>query len=125
MAKKQKSPIKICADCIHESACRAWVDGRYISDSSASRCPNFETVKESAAYLCGVLDERKRKQTNADRIRAMSDEELADFFRMWCHGMEDCADCHLHYEDCPGSFEFSAWIKWLRQPAEKPKEEGT
>ena len=42
-------------------------------------CPSHETVKESGAYLCGVLDERKRKQTNADRIRAMSDEELAAF----------------------------------------------
>lgn len=77
MDKKQKQPTKTCDDCIHESACRAWVDGRYIADSSASRCPNFETVQESAAYLCGVLDERKRKQTNADRIRSMSDEELA------------------------------------------------
>ena len=64
-------------------------------------------------------------KTNADRIRSMSDEELADFFRMWCRGMEDCADCHLHYEDCPGSCEFSAWIKWLQQPAEPPKEDAT
>ena len=60
---------------------------------------------------------------NADKIRSMSDEELADFFRMWCSGMEDCADCHLHHEDCPGSGEFSAWIDWLQQSAEKPKEE--
>lgn len=79
MAKKQKQPTKTCSDCIHESACRIWTDGRLISDASASVCPNHEIVKESAAYLCGVLDERKRKQTNADRIRAMSDEELADF----------------------------------------------
>ena len=118
MAKKQKQPAKTCADCIHESACRVWTDGMAISDASASQCPSHETVKESGAYICGVLDERKRKQTNADRIRSMSDEELADFFRMWCRGMEDCADCHLHYEDCPGSCEFSAWIKWLQQPAE-------
>ena len=77
MAKKQMQHIKTCAECIHENACRAWVDGRYIADESANRCPNYETVKESGAYLCGVLDERKRKKTNADRIRAMSDEELA------------------------------------------------
>ena len=77
--KKQKQPTKACSDCIHENACRVWTDGRFISDASASVCPNHETVKESGAYLCGVLDERKRKQTNADRIRAMSDEELARF----------------------------------------------
>lgn len=62
-------------------------------------------------------------RTNADRIRSMTDEELADFFRMFCCGMEDCADCQLHYEDCPGSGEFSAWINWLQQTAETPKEE--
>ena len=56
--------------------------------------------------------------TNADRIRAMRDEELADYLRMLCRGIEDCADCNLHHEDCPGSSEFSAWITWIQQPAE-------
>jgi hypothetical protein len=105
MAKKQKQTEKTCADCIHESACRVWTDGRYISDAAATQCPNHETVKESGAYLCGVLDERKRKQTNADRIRAMSDEELADFLGMssicqriqqegtWCEDHGSCSDC--------------------------------
>ena len=69
MAKRQIQFTKTCSDCIHESACRIWTDGRFISDTSASVCPNHETVKESSAYLCGVLDERKRKQTNADKIR--------------------------------------------------------
>ena len=78
MAKKQKQQTKTCSDCIHENACRIWTDGRFISDASASVCPNHETVKESGAYLCGVLDERKRKKTNADRIRSMNDEELAN-----------------------------------------------
>ena len=66
MAKKQNKPTKTCSDCIHEFACRGWTGGRYISDISASQCPNHETVKESGAYLCGMLDERKRKITNAD-----------------------------------------------------------
>ena len=89
MAKKQNKPTKTCADCIHEFACRGWTGGRYISDDSASRCPNHETVKESGAYLCGVLDERKRKRTNADRIRSMSDDELAT------HLHDIGWDCHL------------------------------
>lgn len=78
MEKKKKQETKTCTDCIHEYACRMWTDGRYISDASASQCRNHETVKESSAYLCGVLDERKRRKTNADRIRAMTDAELAD-----------------------------------------------
>lgn len=101
MAKKQKQQIKHCSDCIHENACRMWTDGRFVSDESANACHNHETVKESAAYLCGVLDERKRKKTNADSIRSMSDEELADVLREFAT------------KPMQGSF-----LKWLQQPAE-------
>ena len=117
MAKKQNKPTKTCADCIHEFACRGWTGGRYISDDSASRCPNHETVKESGAYLCGVLDERKRKKTNADRIRAMSDEELASMLKDY----KDCSkNCIISngkhcYQICE---EESVLLKWLQQPAE-------
>ena len=117
MAKKQKQPTKTCTDCIHESACRVWTDGRVLSDASASQCPSHETVKESGAYLCGVLDERKRKQTNADRIRAMSDEELARFLaeNEWeCETYNDCAKCpRMTYDGCV------SLSKWLKQPAEE------
>lgn len=145
MAKKQKQPTKTCADCIHESACRVWTDGRAISDASASQCPNHETVKESGAYLCGVLDERKRKQTNGDRIRAMSDEELAKFLKSLAFGRETpwadpfarklCDNCptiicvaketgeemELHecdFEDgeCPHGDDI---LWWLKEPVEE------
>ena len=106
MPKKQNKPTKTCSDCIHEFACRGWTGGRYISDDSASRCPNRETVKESSAYLCGVLDERKRKKTNADRIRAMSDEELAEFLGDW-------AQRHSAWM-CDSQGECLAW---LQEPA--------
>ena len=112
MAKKQKQPTKTCADCIHESACRVWTDGRAISDASASQCPSHETVKESGAYLCGVLDERKRKQTNADRIRAMSDEELAEFLESTHTNMA----IKLGGEYIVRKKEYIGI--WLKQPAE-------
>jgi hypothetical protein len=124
MAKKQKQPAKTCADCIHESACRVWTDGRYISDAAATQCPNHETVKESGAYLCGVLDERKRKQTNADRIRAMSDEELAHFMAERSvnestllllnenHGLTAVQIEALRHRI------YCACMQWLKQPAE-------
>ena len=115
MAKKQMQHIKTCAECIHENACRAWVDGRYIADESADRCPNYETVKESGAYLCGVLDERKRKKTNADKIRAMSDEELSKVIR------EPFCDKRTH-EECTISYCGvcdQCVLDWLQQPAEE------
>ena len=60
-------------------------------------CPNFVEPKPI---------------TNADRIRAMTDEELADYFselscwpnasRKDCRGMANCMDC---------------WLDWLKQGA--------
>ena len=125
MAKKQNKPIKTCADCIHESACRVWTGGRYISDISASQCPNHQTVKESGAYLCGVLDERKRKKTNADRIRSMSDEELAKFIDDIAQSVADGEYCtaFLNVKNFPYSCEdtkkacVAHVIDWLQQPA--------
>lgn len=114
MAKKQKQPTKTCADCIHESACRIWTDGRFISDASANECPVHETVKESAAYLCGVLDERKRKQTNADRIRKMSDDELAEFLFRFEYGKGELGAPW----DCQGEA-----LQWLRETAEQDDDE--
>ena len=91
------------------SKCKNCVNLRYNWCEKVSDSPDENMERECVHF---------RQMTNADRIRSMTDEELADSFRMWCRGMEDCADCHLHYEDCPGSCEFSAWIKWLQQPAE-------
>lgn len=123
MAKTQKQPTKTCADCIHESACRVWTYGRAISDASASQCPMYETVKESAAYLCGMLDERRRKKTNADRIRAMSDEELAESLSKTVFG----AMCYSHNaKESVDKIPKEIWgdivkeyLEWLKQPAEE------
>ena len=56
--------------------------------------------------------------TNADRIRSMTDRELADFF----YGIRECSVCAYNYEDrcvrCSDGI-----FKWLQQPAEKPKED--
>ena len=47
--------------------------------------------------------------TNADRIRAMSDDELAMFM--------DGSDCPPE-EKCTESC-YECWLSWLRQPAEE------
>jgi hypothetical protein len=111
MAKKQKHHTKTCADCIHESSCKMWTAGRYISDASSNQCPNNETVKESGAYLCGVLDEKKRKQTNADRIRAWNDHELAETIANF---VSEIDNGDVRYSDDPND-----WLKWLQQPAKE------
>ena len=53
--------------------------------------------------------------TNADKIRAMSDEELADYL----HKFSNCIYCPaeddwLFCEDCQ-----SKWLKWLKKEVEE------
>ncbi len=56
-----------------------------------------------------------KPQTNADRIRAMSDEELADFFDK---NFATCEICRrLDEERCNGRCSEHLLI-WLKQPAE-------
>ena len=55
--------------------------------------------------------------TNADRIRSMSDEELAEFLES-SHGCPSNEDCeygvHATSENC-----IKHWATWLQQPAEE------
>ena len=59
-----------------------------------------------------------KPQTNADKIRAMSDEDFADILRVFCIEMADCIDCPLYRFGCPMSSNFNDWVKWLQQPVE-------
>lgn len=63
----------------------------------------------------------KKVPTNADRIRAMSDEELADNWMrdfVVCHRCAYRYECecdeYVTYEKCKEGIE-----EWLRQPAEE------
>ena len=73
--------------------------------------PQFSNIG-TAQYGQGV---QKRIITNGDRIRSMSDEELAEFLDRWemgdidysktfCDLCEGQYDCH---DDC--------WLDWLKQ----------
>lgn len=56
-----------------------------------------------------------KPKTNADRIRAMSDEELAELLSNYCRNTQDCYYCDF-LGKCPGVA--GDWDKWLQQPAE-------
>ena len=75
---------------------------------SLGECDQSETC---AAYV-PVL-------TRADKIRSMSDEELADVLREFCKGMADCVDCPLYSSGCSMSSTFNDWMKWLQQPVKE------
>ena len=56
--------------------------------------------------------------TNADRIRSMTDRELADLF----YGIRECNVCAYNYEGrCERCSD--GIFKWLQKPVEKPKED--
>ena len=74
----------------------------------ANKCGEYHGCGSCNAWEQGIF-------TNADRIRAMSDEELARFI---C----GCCECDVH---CPGvklcmfgGSKANGLLKWLQQPAE-------
>lgn len=59
--------------------------------------------------------ERQKPQTNADRIRAMNDEELCKFLGEYkfCDICEEGCDSCTYNGDCDKRL-----LEWLKQPAE-------
>lgn len=84
--------MKYCKDCVGFDECK--ITGRTV-----------EFAVDDG--VCIDFAERK-PQTNADRIRSMSDEELAKILgnKCICPPTSECVDC----VDC--------WLEWLQQPAE-------
>ena len=68
--------------------------------------------------LLNALDNVKKPQTNADRIRSMSDEELAVFLSRDLK--EPCDYCQLAVFEaaCTETLCEDAMMKWLRKPVE-------
>ena len=101
---------------------------RYVDDERVERLAdhliaNGVTVKTGITFECKYVDmdgcpqtirRMIKAQTNADRIRAMSDEELAVFL-----ADDDRAcprkhhNCRKYIDKCDG-----CWFEWLQQPAE-------
>lgn len=108
--------MKFCKDCWNEGRCKA--QGKTV---------NFP-VDDG---VCLEFDEVKN-MTNADRIRAMTDEELADFFFESPEiEFEVCEYCEYfggHTSDTPCKHDMGrcfipskneAFKKWLQQPCEE------
>lgn len=91
-----------------EYPCVYWSDGM---------CKKFSDDKVTSFCVEGPCGDQM--QSNADRIRAMSDEDFAAILRVFCIEMADCIDCPLYRFGCPKSSAFNDWIKWLQQPLEE------
>ena len=67
-----------------------------------------EHYKETQDFARKLIDHAK-PQTNADRIRAMSDEEFDCFLHKVTYGMDEC----------PYEYGSEKALEWLQQPAEE------
>lgn len=124
--------LKRCPFCGGEAQMRQSIDERNGRVSWQAKCTNtlncignfinvWEYTEERAAnaWNMRVIDAKcslSKPNTNADRIRSMTDEELAEFlFRTfgkaaWCLD-NDCTS----EESC-----IPCWLEWLKQESEKP-----
>lgn len=94
----------ICPDCGNLLAHNSYFDAYY--------CPR-----------CGGLFKENRPMTNADRIRAMSDEKLVVFLDGFSGRCLDCAE-DAKNKNCPIYKEGHYCrpkdiMEWLQRPAEK------
>lgn len=68
-------------------------------------------------YVPVVVNAKPQKRTNADRIRAMTDEELAE----WITELTDCAVYPYTRKDAPcisiGQTCAASWLDWLKEEA--------
>ena len=73
----------------------------------------MDDVKNYPPYL--DYPKPYKPQTNADRIRSMSDDELNDlFYEIYNAGVEDASS--YEWGQRTNSFEWT--MEWLQQPAE-------
>ena len=106
MAKKE-----ICPSCLSDM----------VAESLGWRCKNcrgFISLQDGKFYEY-VEKLFMPPMTNADRIRAMSDDELAELFHGFCDNGERCVYCPLYEKSCAGVHsDVPKWLEWLQQPAE-------
>ena len=92
--------------------------------SSVKICPKCGSIAEWDSYFGGTRCTRcdfveRSKPSNADRIRAMTDEELAEWLdhRVVANSVE-CPPQHGHKHCLEQDGCRACWLDWLRQEAE-------
>lgn len=101
-----------CLNCKHNKILRGkenCKDYQFCLEQKNRNSPDY--AKECEFY---------EPKTNADKIRSMTDEELADFIQRVEIGDFNCNDYGKTFCDmCDGQYECDDCLKyWLKQPAE-------
>ena len=92
-----------------------------IGGNAVSVCRFWEALDMAVKALEDVHDKDVGKNeplTNAQKIRAMSDEELAELIDRETDSCAPTRDCEKMSRDCK-----ACWLEWLQQPAEEDDHE--
>lgn len=97
-----------CRNCKHDKFAVDEMDG-----AQFHWCKKYyDSYDDSKAEEC----ESYEPKTNADKIRNMTDEELAKFF--FEPNQEFCRKCKYLGSDCDGLYCKESMLEWLKHPAE-------
>lgn len=87
---------------------------QHIDDEGMIICEKYSDFQNDVISYCGSDGCKENKPSNADRIRAMSDIELAKALSK-IHGT--CVWCPVH-EDCDGENCDGQLLDWLKEVSE-------
>lgn len=92
----------------------------YLDNSEyVAKCTNCNHYFRREDFPMYVLDEAPKPITNADRIRAMTDEELA----VWIAETSCCSDWCILRDACDKKQEheccINVWLDWLREEVKR------
>ena len=114
--------IEIAISALEKEAGAAREGGGGMTNCTGINCPMQVGKVDPATCAAKDCPYRTVPVTNADRIRAMSDEELAEaIFKIFCHD-EEGSYCPPDEMFCK-KYGFSCrdcWLDWLRQEAAEP-----
>ena len=104
-----KTKKLVCYNC----GGHGFITATYENGQTSAICP-----------VCGGIGTHEIQMTNADRIRAMSDEELATFISEIADECERNTECNQHCYGCDIEYCVrESCLKWLQQPAEEDDHE--
>lgn len=107
MTEKQKYAIKLAISTMNKHI------GRHFNTVYGSRKTGVTVgYGEAINILSDMVTDDDSRQTNADRIRNMSDEELAEFL------CQVKSDYQWMEHEFPSEEEHSEWEEWLQSEAE-------
>lgn len=79
---------------------------------NAEHCVFCGAIIPEGIMVCPVCEGKyHKKKTNADDIRAMTDEELAEFLRNLTKEDRCAPECYY----CEGKTCVEGWLEWLRK----------